>query len=108
MSNYSIYACLRTDKKQKRNGNYPIYFRLRVLGKETKIPTGIDVFKENWNDKKKEPKDKLLLIQLTNKRQEIESFINRLKLGKEEVTLDCVKDFCSGKKRKCPEKQSDM
>lgn len=106
MSEYSINVCLRTDKKQKRNGKYPIYLRLRVKGKETKVPTGLEVSKENWNDKKKEPKDKALLVQLNKKINDIEIYINRLIVDEQEVTLSVVKDFLSGKKKQSLERQS--
>ena len=42
-------------KGRKRNGKYPIYLIIRVRDKETKVPTGIDIQKERWDDKKKEP-----------------------------------------------------
>lgn len=67
MAEYSIINWIRTDKPMKRNGKYPIYLRIRVRNKETEVPTGIDTQKVRWDDKKKEPKDKALLIQL-NKR----------------------------------------
>lgn len=106
MSEYSINVCLRTDKKQKRNGKYPIYLRIRVKGKETKVPTGLEVSKENWNDKKKEPKDKAILVQLNKKINDIEIYINRLIVDEQEVNLPVVKDFLSGKKKQCMERQS--
>ena len=51
MAEYSMINCLRTDKPMKRNGKYPIYLRIRVKDKETKVPTGLDVLKERWDDK---------------------------------------------------------
>lgn len=45
MAEYSIINWIRTDKPMKRNGKYPIYLRIRVRDKETKVPTGIDIQK---------------------------------------------------------------
>ena len=64
MAEYSITNWIRTDKPMKRNGKYPIHLRIRVRDKETKNSTGINIQKERWDDKEKEPKDKALLIQL--------------------------------------------
>ena len=99
MDKFSINPCLRTDKKQKRNGTYPVYLRIRIEGKETKIPTGIEVSKEDWNDKKKSPKNSILQGQLQTKIQKIITYINRLELDEQKITLELVKDFCSGRKK---------
>lgn len=56
MAEYSIINWIRTDKPMKRNGKYLIYLRIRVRDKETKIPTGIDIQKERWDDKKRSQK----------------------------------------------------
>lgn len=97
---------MRTDKPIKRNGKYPIYLRIRVKGEETKIPTGIDVYKERWDKKRNEPKEKPLLIQLNKKRDEIDLFINRTLADGQDITLDMVKDFCKGQRKVRPESQS--
>ena len=60
MAFYSINSWMRTDKPLKRNGKYPVYLRIRVGGKETKLPTGIDVYPEQWDSKRNETKDKPL------------------------------------------------
>ena len=98
--------CLRTDKPMKRNGKYPIYLRIRVKDKETKVPTGLDVLKERWDDKRKEPKDKALLIQLNKKRTDIDLRINRALADGQILTMDLVKQCCSAKKNVKPENQS--
>lgn len=47
MDKFSINPFLRTDKKQKkRNGKYPVYLRIRIEGKESKIPTGLKFLKK--------------------------------------------------------------
>ena len=107
MAEYSMINCLRTDKPMKKNGKYPIYLRIRIRGKETKIPTGIDVAKDRWDAKYKNLKEKSLLIQLKKKRDEIDRYINRKLADGQELTLEMVKDFCSGKKKAVkPESQS--
>lgn len=95
MAEYSIINWIRTDKPMKRNGKYPIYLRIRVRNKETKVPTGIDIQKERWDDKKKEPKDKALLIQLNKKRKDLDLHINRALADGQELTMDLVKDLNS-------------
>lgn len=52
MTTYSIFKCLRNDKPMKRNGKYPIYLLIRVGNRITKIPTGLDIKKEEWDTKK--------------------------------------------------------
>ena len=106
MDKFSINPCLRTDKKQKRNGTYPVYLRIRIEGKESKIPTGIEVSKEDWNDKKKSPKNSILQGQLQTKIQKIITYINRLELDEQKITLELVKDFCSGRKKENPAQMS--
>ena len=106
MDKFSINPCLRTDKKQKRNGTYPVYLRIRIEGKESKIPTGIEVSKEDWNDKKKSPKNSILQGQLQTKIQKIITYINRLELDEQKITLELVKDFCSGRKKENPSQMS--
>ncbi len=52
MAEYSIISSIRKDKPIKRNGKYPIYLRIRVGIKETKVSAHLDVRKEQWDDKK--------------------------------------------------------
>lgn len=103
MAEYSIGKCIRTDKPVKRNGKYPIYLRVRVGMRETKIPTNIDVPRGQWDIKKREPKDKALLIQLNKKIAELDLYINRLLADGQVLTLDLVKNFYSGKRKVKPE-----
>lgn len=106
MAEYSICKCIRTDKPVKRNGKYPIYLRVRVGFKDTKFPTNLDVWKEHWDIKKNEPKNKALLIQLNKKVLELDLYINRLLADGQELTLDLVRDYYSGKKKIKPENSS--
>ena len=106
MADYSINSWMRTDKPLKRNGKFPVYLRIRVRGKETKLPTGIDVYPNQWDAKRNEPKDKPLQIQLSKKRNEIEVFINRTLADDQDISLEMVKDFYNGKKKIRPESQS--
>ena len=106
MAFYSINSWMRTDKPLKRNGKYPVYLRIRVGGKETKLPTGIDVYPEQWDSKRNETKEKPLQIQLNKKKNEIELFINRTLADGQDITLDMVKNFYKGKEKVKPENQS--
>lgn len=72
MANYSICKCIRNDKPLKRNGKYPIYLRIRVGDRCTKIPTGLEVWDGRWDAKRMEPKDKTLAIQLNRKIMELD------------------------------------
>lgn len=106
MAEYSIISCIRNDKPIKRNGKYPIYLRIRVGIKETKVSAKLDIRKEQWDAKKKAPKDKALLILLNRKITELELYINRILVEGQELTLDVVKEFYSGKKKVKPESGS--
>lgn len=106
MAEYSMINWMRTDKPMKRNGKYPIYLRIRVKNKETKVPTGLDVAKERWDDKRKEPKDKALLILLNKKRTEIDLRVNRALADGQALNIDLIKQCCSERKILKPENQS--
>ncbi|MFQ8806370.1 MAG: Arm DNA-binding domain-containing protein [Alistipes indistinctus] len=62
MAEYSICKCIRTDKPLKRSGKYPIYLRVRVGFRDTKIPTNFDVFPDQWDKRKNEPRNKAARI----------------------------------------------
>ncbi|MDR0630894.1 MAG: site-specific integrase [Holosporales bacterium] len=106
MAEYNIANSIRTDKPVKRNGKYPIHLRVRVKDKETKLTTNLEIEKERWDFKKHAPKDKALLIQLNKKKQDLELHINRALADGQELTIDLVKDFYSGKRKVKPESQS--
>ncbi len=106
MAEYSIISSIRKDKPIKKNGKYPIYIRIRVGIKETKVSAQLDVRKEQWDDKKKEPKDKELLILLNRKVMELELYIHRILVEGQELTIDVVKEFYSGEKKVKPENGS--
>lgn len=106
MAEYSIISSIRKDKPIKKNGKYPIYIRIRVGIKETKVSAQLDVRKEQWDDKKKEPKDKALLILLNRKVMELELYIHRILVEGQELTIDVVKEFYSGEKKVKPENGS--
>lgn len=76
MAECSIISCIRNDKSIKRNDKCPIYLRIRVGIKETKLSAKLDVRKEQWDTKKKASKDKALLILLNRKITELEFYIN--------------------------------
>lgn len=106
MAEHNIANYLRKDKPVKRNGKYPIHFRVRVRDKETKLTTNLEIEKERWDVKKKEPKDKALLIQLNKKKQDVELYINRALADGQELTIELLKEFYSEKRKIKPENQS--
>ena len=106
MAEYSISKCIRNDKPLKRNGKYPVYLRVRIGIRETKIPTGLEVWNGRWNTKRMEPKDKPLAIQLNRKIMELDLYINRLLADGAELTMDLIKGFYAGKRRIRPENGS--
>ena len=106
MADYSISKCIRDDKPVKRNNRYPIYLRVRVFGKETKFPTNVEVEKDKWDVKRKEPKDKALAIQLNKKIADLEQHINRALADDQILTIELIKNFYKGKKKVRPENSS--
>lgn len=106
MAEYSINSCIRTDKPQKQNGKYPIYLRVRVRDKETKLPANIDVRKVDWDKKRREPKDRALLTQLNRKVMDLDLNINRTLAEGHELTVELVKELHSGKRKPKREKES--
>ena len=76
MTDYSISTCIRNDKPLKRNNKYPVYLRVRVYNRETKVPTNIEVDKNGWDVKRREPKEKSLKIVLSKKILGLESYLN--------------------------------
>lgn len=106
MAEHNIANYLRTDKPVKRNGKYPIHLRVLVRDKETKLTTNLEIEKERWDVKKNEPKDKALLIQLNKKKQDLELHIDRALTDGQELTIELVKEFYSGKRKVKPGNQS--
>ena len=91
MDDYSISAFIRTDKPIKRNNKYPIYLRVRVYDRETKLPTNLDVALADWNAKKKEPKERTLRMALFSKVLGIETFLNTSIATNVPISVDAVK-----------------
>lgn len=106
MAEYSIISCLRTDKPMKKNGKYPIYLRVRVRDKETKIPTNLEVSKEQWDNKRKEPKQAAIRTMLYKQKGDLEMQLSNAMADGQFITIDMVKDFCAGKKKVKAENQS--
>jgi integrase len=106
MGAYSIFKCIRTDKPLKRNGKYPIYLRVRVRYEETKFPTGLEVWQSRWDNRRKEPKDEALRVQLNKKIIDLDMFVNRALADGQELSLDLFRSFYTGKREVKPEDQS--
>lgn len=91
MADYSISAFIRSDKPIKRNNKYPIYLRVRVYDRETKLPTNLDVALADWNAKKKEPKERTLRMALFSKVLGIETFLNTSIATNVPISVEAVK-----------------
>lgn len=91
MADYSIYPIIRKDKPIKRNNKYPIYLRVRIYDREAKLPTSLDVAPDEWNAKKKEPKEKTLRLALSSKILSIETFLNTCIATNIPLSIDKVK-----------------
>ena len=101
MADYTLYKELRTDKLIKRNGKYPIHLRIRIskTGNETRLSTQLEVEKEKWDSKKREPKDATLRIKLNKLVADLEMKINRTLADDQELTIELIKELYSGKRR---------
>ena len=64
MKSYKFTLYLRIDK-QKKSGKMPLYIRFRRIdGEEPKFPLGIDLSKEEWDEKIMRPVDPALKLLL--------------------------------------------
>jgi len=106
MTDYSISTCIRNDKPLKRNNKYPVYLRVRVYNRETKVPTNIEVDKNGWDVKRREPKEKSLKIVLSKKILGLESYLNNCIASDTELSIELVKDFFATKKHVTPKQDS--
>lgn len=105
MKPFSVYPCLRLDKPLK-NGNYPIYLRVTVIGEETKIPTGYEIDKNLWDTKSKLPKKNPLRTVIGKIKIDLEThLLTEQSLGGE-LSIQLVKDYFRNKKRIKPENTS--
>lgn len=95
MADYSISAFIRNDKPIKRNNKYPIYLRVRVYDRETKIPTNLDVAPSDWNANKKEPKERTLRLALVSKILAIETFLNTNIATNIPISIEAVRNHVS-------------
>lgn len=106
MVSYTISKCLRLDKPIKKNGKYPLYIRVRVGNKETKLPTQIDVRPEEWDIRKKELKSKPLRLLSDKLLVDLETKINRSLIEDNPLSIPLVKELYSGKSANKPEMDS--
>lgn len=106
MQSFSIHACIRTDKPALRNGKYPIYLRIRVMGSETKIPIGYEVEKNLWDSKLQLPKRNPLLTLVQNEKAKLDTYLLSELAAGGEISIQFVKDFYAGKKKIKPEHES--
>lgn len=103
MAEYTITKYLRLDKPVKRNGKYPLYLRVRVRDKDTKLPTNIDVRLNEWDSKRKEVKLQALRLASDKIILKLETLINNAMLEGKLLTTALVKELYAGKEEKSPE-----
>ncbi len=105
MKPFSVNPCIRTDKPLK-NGKFPIHLRIRVMGEETKIPTGHEIDRKLWDSNKQLPKNNPLLTVIQNEKVRIEThLLTELATGGE-LSIQLVKDFYNNKRKIKPENTS--
>ena len=95
MAEYSIYPIIRTDKPIKRNNKYPIYLRVRVYDRETKLPANLDVAADAWNARRREPKESSLRLALNAKVIALETYLNTCIANGIGISVDSVKEYLS-------------
>lgn len=95
MAEYSIYPIIRTDKPIKRNNKYPIYLRVRVYDRETKLPANLDVAADAWNARRREPKESSLRLALNAKVIALETYLNTCIANGIGISVDRVKEYLS-------------
>lgn len=105
MKPFSVYPTLRLDKPLK-NGNYPIYLRVMVMGQETKIPTGYEIEKNLWDSKAKLPKKNPLRTVIGNIKSDLETHLLTEQGMGGDISIQLVKDYFGGKKKVKPENTS--
>lgn len=95
MAEYSIYPLIRNDKPIKRNNKYPIYLRVRIYDRETKLPANLDVAADAWNARRREPKESSLRLALNAKILALETFLNTCIANGTEISIGVVKEYMS-------------
>lgn len=100
MAEYSIYPIIRTDKPIKRNNKYPIYLRVRIYDRETKLPANLDVAADAWNVRRREPKERSLRLALNAKVIALESYLNTCIANGIGISIDSVKEHLSANNQK--------
>ena len=106
MKSYKFTLYLRIDK-QKKSGKMPLYIRFRRIdGEEPKFPLGIDLSKEEWDEKIMRPVDPALKLLLDKEVLRIEREIYNATINDVEITKVLLKDIVKGKKVAKPENNS--
>lgn len=105
MKPFSVYPCIRLDKPLK-NGNFPIYLRVMVMGEETRVPTGYEIEKSLWDSKAKLPKKNPLRTVIGNIKSDLETHLLTEQGMGGELSLQLVRDYFGGKKKVKPENGS--
>ena len=99
--NIPTLTFLLQEKKLKKDGNAPIYFRITVNGTRAELSTKIDVFPTKWDAKKemikgKEPLTIRLNQQLQNLKQKVYDVLEQIKIQRYDITANNLKLGLSG------------
>jgi|CXWL01.2.fsa_nt_gi integrase/recombinase XerD len=97
--NFTVKAILRPEN-EKKDGTCPINYKVRIGGKEVKLPSGEFIEKANWNSRDgliKGSKSSVVNCCLESQVSKIKDFIReQMSLGNK-VTIDMVRNFNSNK-----------
>ena len=97
----SIKPIIRTDKLPKINNLYPIYYRIRLHGRQIKIPAKKDIALENWDNEKgrvikNAPNANTLNDSLAKTEQDFKDYLLKNEMNGKEVAFSDVKRYFNG------------
>ncbi|MFR0677931.1 tyrosine-type recombinase/integrase [Dysgonomonas mossii] len=105
MKPFSVRPCIRKDKLLK-DGKYPIYLWVRVMGEAIRVPSGYEIEESLWDNKAKLPKKNPLRTVIGNIKSDLETFLLTEQGMGGELSLNLVRDYFGGKKKIKPENGS--
>jgi hypothetical protein len=98
MKPFSVRPCIRKDKLLK-DGKYPIYLWVRVMGEAIRVPSGYEIEENLWDNKAKLPKKNPLRTVIGNIKSDLETFLLTEQGMGGELSLNLVRDYFGGKKK---------
>jgi hypothetical protein len=105
MKPFSVRPCIRRDKSLK-NGKYPIYLWVRVMGEAIRVPSGYEIEESLWDNKEKLPKKNPLRTVIGNIKSDLETLLLTEQGMGGDLSLQLVRDYFGGKKKIKPENGS--